>query len=73
MKTTIKDIKAQAQAIKDNGFSNPSDAWRRLGIYLDQFSNIEQNDFQYVMYINRDGGYYKSIYDIIPSDFFFHA
>ena len=70
MNATIKDIKAQAQAIKNNGSTKSSDAWRRLEIYLNQFSNIQQNDFEYMMYINRNGGYYKSIYEIIPSNFF---
>lgn len=39
MKTTIKDIKEHAKAIKDNGVRS-KEAWDRLDHYLRQFDNI---------------------------------
>jgi len=39
MKTTVKDIKAQAQAIKDGSLKG-SKAWERLINYMNQFDNV---------------------------------
>ena len=68
MKATAKDIKAQAQAIKDGGLKG-SKAWERLTNYINQFDNV------YEMWgepsIQR-GQTYTPLSKIVKSDFFFN-
>jgi len=67
MKTTIKDIKAQAQAIHDRG-ARGKEAWTRLYIYLGQFSNVDEVWGELAVYIR---GQWRPIYNIVESDFFY--
>ena len=68
MKTTIKDIKAQAQSIKEGGLKGKV-AWERLINYVNQFDNI------YEMWgepsIKR-GQSYTPLSKIVKSDFFYN-
>ena len=68
MKATAKDIKKQAQAIKDGGLTGFR-AWERLAKYMRQFDNV------YEMWgepaIER-GQTYTPLSKIVKSDFFFN-
>jgi len=67
MKATVKDIKAQAESIKQGGLRG-SKAWERLTNYINQFDNV------YEMWgepsIQR-GQTYTPLSKIVKSDFFF--
>ena len=68
MKTTVKDIKEQAQSIKDGGLRGLK-AWERLELYMKNFDNV------YEMWgepsVQRGQGY-TPLSKILKSDFFFN-
>jgi len=68
MKTTVKDIKAQAQAIKDGGLTG-SKAWERLENYVNKFDNVYEMWGELAV---QRGQSYIVISKIIKSDFFFN-
>lgn len=67
MKTTIKDIKAHAQAIKDGGLRG-SKAWERLENYMRRFDNVFEMWGE--LSVQR-GQSYTPLSKIVKSDFFF--
>lgn len=67
MKTTIKDIKEQAQAIKESGTKGII-AWQRLEMYMKNFDNVYEIWGE--LSIHR-GQSYTPLSKIIKSDFFF--
>jgi len=68
MKTTIKDIKEQAQAIKESGLKG-SKAWERLENYMKNFDNVFEMWGE--LSIQR-GQSYTPLNKIVKSDFFFN-
>ena len=68
MKTTVKDIKGQAQAIKDGGLKG-SKAWERLQNYMITFDNVFEMWGE--LSIQR-GQSYTPLSKIVKSDFFFN-
>jgi len=68
MKTTIKDIKAQAQAIKDGGLKGAK-AWYRLTSYMNSFDNVYEMWGEPCV---QNGQTYKPLSKIVKSDFFFN-
>ena len=68
MKTTVKDIKAQAQAIKESG-TKGSNVWRRLEMYMKSFDNVYEMWGE--LSVQR-GQSYIPLSKIVKSDFFFN-
>jgi hypothetical protein len=68
MKTTVKDIQEQAQAIKDGGLKG-SKAWERLQSYMKQFENVYEMWGE--LSVQR-GQNYTPLSKIVKSDFFFN-
>ena len=68
MKTTVKDIKEQAQAIKDGGLKG-SKAWERLQNYMIRFDNVFEMWGE--LSVQR-GQSYTPLSKIVKSDFFFN-
>lgn len=67
MKTTVKDIKEQAQAIKEGGLRG-SKAWERLEAYIKTFDNVFEMSGE--LSVQR-GQSYIPLSKIVKSDFFF--
>lgn len=67
MKTSIKDIREQAKAIKEGGVRGEK-AWKRLENYVINFSNIFEMWGELRI---QKGDRYISIYEIIKCDYFF--
>lgn len=68
MKTTVKDIKRQAQAIKEGGLKGTK-AWERLQKYMRIFDNVYEMWGE--LSIKR-GQSYTPLSKIVKSDFFFN-
>lgn len=68
MKTTVRDIKEQAQSIKDGGLKG-SKAWERLQNYMSTFENVFEMWGE--LSIQRGQGYIP-LSKIVKSDFFFN-
>jgi hypothetical protein len=68
MRTTAKDIKAQAQAIKDGGLRG-SKAWERLTNYVNEFDNVFEMWGEPSV---QRGQNYVTLSKIVKSDFFFN-
>ena len=68
MKTTVKDIKRQAQAIKEGGLKGTK-AWERLQKYMRTFDNVYEMWGE--LSIKR-GQSYTPLSKIVKSDFFFN-
>ena len=68
MKTTVKDIREQAQAIKEGGLKG-SKAWERLQNYMRAFDNVFEMWGE--LSVQR-GQSYTPLSKIIKSDFFFN-
>lgn len=68
MKTTINDIKEQAQAIKEGGLKG-SKAWERLQKYMMTFDNVFEMWGE--LSVQR-GQSYTPLSKIVKSDFFFN-
>lgn len=68
MKTTIKDLKEQATAIKEGGLKG-SKAWERLEDYMKKFDNVFEMWGE--LCIQR-GQTYTPISKIVKTDFFFN-
>lgn len=68
MKTSVKDIKEQAQSIKDGGLRG-SKAWDRLQSYMKTFENVYEMWGE--LSVQR-GQSYTPLSKILKSDFFFN-
>lgn len=68
MKTTAKDIKAQAQSIKEGGLKGAK-AWERLHSYMLTFDNVYEMWGE--LSVQR-GQTYTPLSKIVKSDFFFN-
>lgn len=68
MKATVKDIKEQAQAIKDGGLKG-SKAWERLQSYMRTFDNVFEMWGEFSL---QRGQSYIPLSKIVKSDFFFN-
>jgi hypothetical protein len=68
MKTTAKDIKEQAKAIKEGGLKG-SKAWERLQNYMRTFDNVFEMWGE--LSVQR-GQSYIPLSKIVKSDFFFN-
>lgn len=68
MKTTIKDIKAQAQSIKDGGLKGAK-AWERLKNYMITFDNVYEMWGELSVHKGQN---YTPISKIVKSDFFYN-
>lgn len=68
MKTTVKDIKEQAQSIKKSGTKGLS-AWKRLESYMKNFDNVFEMWGELSV---KRGQSYTPLSKILKSDFFFN-
>lgn len=68
MKTTVKDIKEQAQSIKDGGLKGVK-AWERLENYMRTFDNVFEMWGELSV---QKGQSYIPLNKIVKSDFFFN-
>lgn len=68
MKTTIKNIKEQAQSIKDGGLKGTK-AWDRLQNYMRSFDNVFEMWGELSV---QKGQSYTPLSKIVKSDFFFN-
>lgn len=69
MKTTIKDIKAHAKAIKESGYNNYA-CWMRLDKYLIEFDNVEEKE-QGMLVVWIRGCWREIFGEIIKSTYFY--
>lgn len=67
MKTTIKDIKEHAQAIKDGGLKGLK-AWERLENYMKSHDNVYEMWGEFCVHRGQS---YTPLSKIVKSDFFF--